>query len=484
MKLFQKGLLLIGTPIVAQFIFVIVLLIAYRVTEEMAWKDLRNRTQTSQLMTISLDAYRALGLLTAYGLSNDESIANVFDAVVDRLHRKVENLEQMEHEMPNLRSLKAARNSINRALADLESAMKFLKLKDLKHQNNMLLMNELKGDMEKSLEGLQDLIEERSKVDLVDAAQIEKRRWIFLSCVIGGFAANMLMSAGLLAVYARDFGVRFNVLVDNTKKIVQGETLNPPLAGKDELSELDRVFHEMHRDLKEAEDRKNQLMGMVSHDLRSPLTAITLTLEVLRGTFGELSPEDLKKRIENMRRTVRRLINLVNDVLDLDKLKAGKLKLTIAPVDALEVVAECLKEMEPIAQNTGVELKYTGGERLLVADKERLSQVFINLLGNAIKFSPPKGSVEIRAEQISDHVKFSIVYRWPGSLLSYRAVRFLQTDREEIQFPAVRANRFCIWLLPKSFPMLRAMNRQNYLSQFHFYNRSEPYLRYDLHQVR
>ena len=429
MKLFKKGLLLIATPIVAQFIFVLVLLFAYRVTEEMAWKDLRNRNQTSEMMSISLDAYRALGLLTAYGLSNDSNVASVFDAIVERLQRKVQNLEQMEREMPNLKTLHSARVSINKAVADLETGMKFLKMKGLKHQNNLILMHELKSDMEKSLEDLLDLIDERSKVDAVDAEQIEKRRWIFLSCVIGGFAANMLMSAGLLAIYAKDFGLRFNVLVDNTKRIVQGEELNQRLSGKDELSELDRVFHEMHCDLKAAEDRKNQLMGMVSHDLRSPLTAITLTLEVLRGTFGELSQDDLRKRIDNMRKTVRRLITLVNDVLDLDKLKAGKLKLTMAPVDASEVVSDCFKEVEPIAQNTGIELRYSGGEQLVVAGKERLSQVFINLLGNAIKFNPAKGFVEVRAEKHSANIKFSIIDQGPGVPEEYRDTIFLPFEQ-------------------------------------------------------
>lgn len=395
----------------------------------MAWKDLRNRTQTSELMSISLDSYRALGLLTAYGLSHDTNASSLFDAVLDRLHRKVQNLDQMERELPNLKSLQAARASINKAVSDLENGMKFVKAKDLKHQSNLILMQEMKSDMEKSLEDLQDLIDERSKVDAIDARQIEQRRWIFLSCVIGGFAANMLMSAGLLAIYARDFGLRFNVLVDNTKRIVQGEPLNQKLSGQDELSQLDKVFHEMHRDLKEAEDRKNQLMGMVSHDLRSPLTAITLTLEVLRGTFGELSQEDLRKRIDNMRRTVRRLINLVNDVLDLDKLKAGKLKLTIAPVDACEVVADCLRELEPIAQNTGLELKYTGAEQLVVVDRERLSQVFINLLGNAIKFSPKNGLVEVRAEQSTGTVKFSIVDQGPGVPQEYCETIFLPFEQ-------------------------------------------------------
>ena len=432
MKLFQKGILLIATPIVAQFIFVLVLLAAYRVTEEMAWKEMRARTQTSELMSISIDCYRAIGLLSAYGLSEDKNLLPVFDRLIEILHKKCQNLELLEREMPDLKSVVPTRDAIDKAISDLEGGKKYLLLKRGKVFSSVMLLTEVQRDVDSALSNLAVLVDERSKRAVSDASLIEKRRWIFLSAVILGFTANMLMSAGLLALYAKQFAGRFTVLMDNTQKLAAGEELNPRISGTDELAELDRVFHEMNQSLKEAEDRKNQLMAMVSHDLRSPLTAITITLEVIRNTMGDL-PEVFVTRIDNTRRIVKRLINLVSDVLDLDKLRVGKLKLTLEAVPAAEVVTECLKELEPIAAKSSVSLVSSVDSQVVVADRERLCQIFINLTGNAIKFSPPGGTVEIACrEKKSDDknfFQFLVSDQGPGVPEDYRETIFLPFEQ-------------------------------------------------------
>src|SRR5208283_2343267 len=103
------------------------------------------------------------------------------------------------------------------------------------------------------------------------------------------------------------------------------QTLNPELGGSDEIAHLDHVFHAMVRELDDADKVKKQLISMVNHELRAPLTSVSATLTLLEaGALGELS-EPVRRRLISTESDVKRLISLINDLLDIEKMEAGKL---------------------------------------------------------------------------------------------------------------------------------------------------------------
>ncbi len=153
--------------------------------------------------------------------------------------------------------------------------------------------------------------------------------------------------------------------------------------------------------LREADRLKDEFMAVVSHELRTPLTAITGYADILmRKLSGPLS-ERQERQVTGIREAARRLLTLINDLLDVSKLEAGTLELHRGPLDPRGVMERAVVAVRIIAVNKGVtiSLRKTEGDLPPVwADDERLQQILSNLLMNAVKFTPEGGSVWLGAE--------------------------------------------------------------------------------------
>jgi signal transduction histidine kinase len=136
----------------------------------------------------------------------------------------------------------------------------------------------------------------------------------------------------------------------------------------------------------------------MSHELRTPLNAVIGFSEMLGGEiYGPLGHARYKEYVEDIRTSGVHLLALINDLLDLSRLDAGQLELTEEDVDLAEVVAEALKIVRPRAQNANIRLfeAIDAPELAVRGDRRRIRQVLINLLANAVKFTPEKGTVRV-----------------------------------------------------------------------------------------
>jgi signal transduction histidine kinase len=183
-----------------------------------------------------------------------------------------------------------------------------------------------------------------------------------------------------------------------TREVARREFSEPiPVRGHDEVAELTGAFNTMAGRLRELDTLKEEFLASVSHDLRSPLTAISWSADLLRtGGPGPLSPKQLRL-IDRMHASSQRLLNLVNQILSVGQLRAGKLQLTRQPLDLRRSVAGALDEIRPLAEQGGVRLASSipDGLPAVAADSERLQQILGNLLGNAVKFTPAGGTVTV-----------------------------------------------------------------------------------------
>ncbi len=167
---------------------------------------------------------------------------------------------------------------------------------------------------------------------------------------------------------------------------------------------------------KEVERMKNEFVSTVSHELRTPLTSIRGSLGLLEGgIMGEL-PASALDMVRIARTNTERLIRLINDILDLEKMEAGKLELKLQAVEPAEVVEATFSGVRAMADGAKVALRAeVAGAPAVRADRDRLIQVLTNLLSNAIKFSPPGAGVVVRAEADSGGgVRFSVTDEGPG----------------------------------------------------------------------
>jgi signal transduction histidine kinase/DNA-binding response OmpR family regulator len=166
--------------------------------------------------------------------------------------------------------------------------------------------------------------------------------------------------------------------------------------------------------LREADRLKDEFMAVVSHELRTPLTAITGYSDILlRKLSGPLN-ERQERQIAGVRDAARRLLSLINDLLDVSKLEAGTLDLHLAALDPWSVVERAAASVRIIAVSKGVSIQVREQREPLPpvwADDERLQQILSNLLMNAIKFTPEGGTVWISAASDSSADGTQIVFR-------------------------------------------------------------------------
>lgn len=166
----------------------------------------------------------------------------------------------------------------------------------------------------------------------------------------------------------------------------------------------------------QAETRlREDMIAVVSHDLRNPLNVIALAA---RAMLGGAQPVEgsLRQKVERIDRAADHMRTLIEDLLDLSRIKSGQLELDLQPFSTRAVVEDSTDAVRPLAQEKKIQLEVAvaGAEQRVLCDPRRLRQVFSNLLGNALKFTPAGGSIRVLAKGERDHVRFSVADTGPG----------------------------------------------------------------------
>lgn len=157
---------------------------------------------------------------------------------------------------------------------------------------------------------------------------------------------------------------------------------------------------------------RDEVMAIVAHDLRNPLGAITMSASLLED---ESEASRVKQRAASIANIAMRMEYLIKTMLDVATMEAGRFSLLPAGCYVDELLDEVMELFQPLARSKGIELEARGARELVIhADRERILQVFSNLLGNALKFTPRGGHVTVVAEREDDHVRFGVVDTGPG----------------------------------------------------------------------
>lgn len=176
-----------------------------------------------------------------------------------------------------------------------------------------------------------------------------------------------------------------------------------------------RVFSCTIRDVSErhaAERVKNEFVSVVGHELRTPLTSIHGALGLLRaGLLGELNPRG-KQMVDIAAHNTDRLVRLINDILDIERLNSGNVPLELQATDVAALAGRSLEVMQSMADEAGVQLTLEARPAVHLVDPDRIEQTLTNLLSNAIKFSP--AGAEVRVTVSSDAGGLTIQVRDQG----------------------------------------------------------------------
>ncbi len=179
-----------------------------------------------------------------------------------------------------------------------------------------------------------------------------------------------------------------------------------------------RRFIAVIRDIaerKRIEQMKNDFVSTVSHELRTPLTAIAGSLGLINGGALGTVPESMRQMLSIAHSNSQRLSALINDLLDMDKLVAGKMHFDLQTRALQPLLEQALLHNQPYAEQHQVELRLqVEGDAQVRVDAQRLAQVMANLLSNAAKFSPAGASVEVRLQQCGEVLRVSVADSGPG----------------------------------------------------------------------
>ncbi len=181
---------------------------------------------------------------------------------------------------------------------------------------------------------------------------------------------------------------------------------------------------------------KSEFVSTVSHELRTPLTAISGALGlIMGGVLGEM-PQQAREMIALAHKNSQRLTHLINDLLDMEKLAAGKMDFDIQTQPLMPLIEQALEENRSYGIERGVMLALTGAapDAEVSVDSQRLMQVMSNLLSNAIKYSPDQGTVEIAVEQQDALVRVAVIDRGQGIPTEFHArifQKFSQADSSD-----------------------------------------------------
>ena len=196
--------------------------------------------------------------------------------------------------------------------------------------------------------------------------------------------------------------------------------------GAAELEQLRARLEEAER----SSEEKTRFIRHVSHEFRTPLSSIIGFGALLQREGEALDPAVRAEYLDIVLRNARHLLHVVNDLLNISKVEAGKLEVTLAPVRVSEVAAAVLTALGPSAEERHIRLRLEdAGAPPALADSGRLRQVLFNLLENAIKYSPPGADVVVRACAAEEGVRVEVQDRGPGISRRDQARLFMEFSR-------------------------------------------------------
>ena len=240
------------------------------------------------------------------------------------------------------------------------------------------------------------------------ARALEDSTWRAVAMALLSSVAVALGASALLAYrMTRSLG-RLTVA---TASLAAGTWSEPMAAeGRDEIGNLGRSFNRMAERLQEVERLKEEFFSQISHDLRNPLASIRLAAETLHERARATGDARQARFAYLIDASAARMLTLVNQILDFTRLRANAMPLDRRPVDVLKTVVCAMDEMRPLAEEkrVRVDLAADGGDFTAMAEEGSLVRVVVNLLGNAIAFTPASGAVTLRLTEDGHRLELQV----------------------------------------------------------------------------
>jgi PAS domain S-box-containing protein len=223
----------------------------------------------------------------------------------------------------------------------------------------------------------------------------------------------------------------------------------------------------------ELEKLKRAFVANVTHELRTPLTSIRGSLTLLNsGALGDMPPQQ-KNLISIAERNTLRLISLINDILDVEKLESGKIEMQFSNVPINKIVDHSLESVKAFGDQHNVGITTEPGTEIIWCDEDRIVQVLVNLLSNAIKFSPKGETVKITHSQENGFVEIKVSDKGRGIPEKYKDLIFQRFQQVEASYAKSRGGTglglaICKQIIEQHGGTIGVESKENHGSTFWF----------------
>jgi signal transduction histidine kinase len=237
---------------------------------------------------------------------------------------------------------------------------------------------------------------------------LEARTW---AAVATGLVASLVLALAASALLAYRMARGLGRLAAASTQLAAGSWAGPlRVTGRDEISELGRAFNQMAERLREVDRLKEEFFSHISHDLRNPLASIRLAAESVQDRAQAAGDTKQVRFAHVIDASAARMMTMVNQILDLTRLRSRAVPLDRKPTDLLHVVARALDELRPVAEEKRVrmDLAAEGGAFTVLGEEGSLVRVVVNLLGNALHFTAAGGAVHARLIERPDRLVLEI----------------------------------------------------------------------------
>ena len=207
-----------------------------------------------------------------------------------------------------------------------------------------------------------------------------------------------LAISGVVAFFvARTVTRPIEALEAGTRKISEAQYETIPIISNDEIAELTVAFNSMSNKLKQLDEMRMQLMSEISHEMRTPLQVIKAgCYSIIHTKDGPSLTQRQRDAVGMIHQATNRINQFVNSFLDIAKMEAGLMKFNFENLNLVDLLTPIVQEAQLIAQTRQIAVSFTTDQLpLMMIDKERMSQVFSNLLSNALKYTPDGGTIGV-----------------------------------------------------------------------------------------
>ena len=229
---------------------------------------------------------------------------------------------------------------------------------------------------------------------------------MLFALVVSAGVIFIVMMTGLY--FVKSICVPLVEISATAKKLAKGDfSERIKVKNNDEIGDLSRSFNDMADELENSEQIKNDFISSVSHELRTPLTAIKGWSETLSDGYD---PETFEKGMKVINDETRRLEQMVEELLDFSRIQSGRFSLQMANTDIIAELEDALLIFGERARKENITMTYNEPEFFCVVygDKNRLRQVFINIIDNAMKYNKAGGNIDIRAEKQEETMTITV----------------------------------------------------------------------------